>query len=471
MQRKLNTSFIDQYSATFSNKVAEQAFKGIQSITGKDILNVTPSKQVNFFILKILFTNWQEEMKRLESPYFDFKDVEVRKAMVAFMNALSQKISIERKHFQPLVQSAVSDTLLMLADPSGYLEIEFADREHAELTEKAGKTFLKYIKLHKYHFEELVDRFTGSNLDLFMSESLVYFEQADLLEATQNECVVLSEVEKITYAQLFEEEKVEEFEEEIIDEEYTNEPVFAMDDALLEDDDAFERYQKSVAAEEFTEPEDLEEVEEDDEEVDFGSDEAAEEEIEEDEIEEEVEDEPEAQEEEIEEEIEEDAFEDDEEEEDETATWQVITKEPVAPAPLPIIKQEAPKTEEPDQEEEAAKAQEKVHQQLNERLAAPPRTINDRFEEEKVTIADVHQQAKVNNIMDAISVNHRYMFTQELFDGDVEEFRVAIATVETSPSFDAAVEFLVQKYSKVYHWNMNSEEVKELLKVVFRKFR
>jgi hypothetical protein len=30
---------------------------------------------------------------------------------------------------------------------------------------------------------------------------------------------------------------------------------------------------------------------------------------------------------------------------------------------------------------------------------------------------------------------------------------------------------LVQNYAKEYFWDMNSDEVKELLKVIFRRFR
>ncbi len=473
MQRKLNTSFIDQYSATFSEKVANQAFKGNKSITGKDILNVTPSKQVNFFILKILFTHWQEEMKRLESPYFDFKDAEVRKAMVAFMNTLSQKISIEKQHFEPLVKLAVGDTLMMLADPAGYLAIEFSNREHDDLTEKAAKTFLKYIKLHKYHYEQLLDKYTDSDLEILMAEADHYFEEADLLEATQNECVVLSEVEKISFAELFEEEEVEEeiLEEEIpSEEEYSNEPVFALDEELIDDEEEIIAPKKHEEPEPELEESFQEEVEQ--EEHEDIEDEPTAEYAEEDDTDEELEENPEALEDaDLEEDQEQEAVEEEdtyEEEEDETANWQVIVKEPA-----PIVAQEPkPSAPEPENTKEAEEEVEKEQQQLNDRLSAPQRTINDRFEEqERVTLADHHQQAKVNNVMEAISVNNRYMFTQELFDGDKEEFQKAISRIERCDSFDTAVELLVQDYSKVYHWDMNSEEVKELLKVVFRKFR
>jgi hypothetical protein len=97
--------------------------------------------------------------------------------------------------------------------------------------------------------------------------------------------------------------------------------------------------------------------------------------------------------------------------------------------------------------------------------------LNDKFEVGAKTLADLHEEKKIDSIMEAISINHRYMFLQELFDGDNDQFQKAIEKIENSESFDSAVEMLVQDYSKDYFWDMNSEEVKEFLKVVFRYFR
>ena len=63
------------------------------------------------------------------------------------------------------------------------------------------------------------------------------------------------------------------------------------------------------------------------------------------------------------------------------------------------------------------------------------------------------------------------MFTNELFGGNGEDFKEAIGYVEECITFDESVELLVQRYAKPYKWDMNSVEVKELLKVIFRKFR
>ena len=87
-----------------------------------------------------------------------------------------------------------------------------------------------------------------------------------------------------------------------------------------------------------------------------------------------------------------------------------------------------------------------------------------------IVISESHAE-QVDNMMSAISVNHRYMFINELFDGEADIFTEAIGKIEKCSSFDDSVEILVQNYAKDYHWDMNSDEVKELLKIIFRRFR
>ena len=108
-----------------------------------------------------------------------------------------------------------------------------------------------------------------------------------------------------------------------------------------------------------------------------------------------------------------------------------------------------------------------------ERFSEELPTINERFESESrpTSIVELHETEKISEIQKSINVNQRYMFLNDLFGSDVEVYNHALDEVENSESFDNSVEFLVQNYSKKYEWDMNSDEVKELLKVIFRRFR
>ena len=87
-------------------------------------------------------------------------------------------------------------------------------------------------------------------------------------------------------------------------------------------------------------------------------------------------------------------------------------------------------------------------------------------------ISSTHGQKTSNNsLMKAMSVNKQHVFQKKLFKDDSVAFQNSLFELEEYSSFDEAVEFLVQGYAKEFKWNMQSTEVKEFLKVLFRKFR
>ena len=109
--------------------------------------------------------------------------------------------------------------------------------------------------------------------------------------------------------------------------------------------------------------------------------------------------------------------------------------------------------------------------ETDEPVEEPSETINDQFATPKETIAENAQEKKGSSMMELISVNYQFMFVKELFKDDQVSFQNALYELEEYDSFDDAVEFLVQGYAKEFNWDMQSTEVKELLKVLFRKFR
>ena len=106
-----------------------------------------------------------------------------------------------------------------------------------------------------------------------------------------------------------------------------------------------------------------------------------------------------------------------------------------------------------------------------EREITTENSAAEKFEVDQKTLAELQEEQKIESVFEAISINHRYMFLQELFDGNNELFTTALKDIDVCSTFDEAVEALVQNYAKEFYWDMNSDEVKELLKVVYRKFR
>lgn len=358
---KLNQEAKNTYSQSYSAKIVEDFFSKNDSISGQQIISITPVKQVNFFVLKSLFDEWQEEIKKLKSPYFDYKNEEVNQSLKAFINTLSKHIQIEKKHFLPLLERAVSSTLELLYEPGRYFNQELSKSAAADKS-KELKASSKYIKLHRALFEVLVTR----------------LEQTDDLKSAIQEALSATDISR---------DEVEEIES-----------LFSTTLKLSVTDE-------EPKAEDLPMPEPLDEL---------------------DEIE-------------------------------------TLTPEESS------VQEEINEEFEPIDDTEDDIPTHNINQQYKGDI----KTLNQRYEEREKTktVAAALETKSLSNLKNNININQRYMFVNDLFEGDDKDYEIAMDEVEECDSFDSSVELLVQNYSKKYAWDMNSDEVKELLKVIFKRFR
>jgi len=427
MQKKLNEDFIDGYCEKFASKVTADFFKeGKTVITGKEILKVTPSKQVNFFVIKLLFRYWQEETKKLESPFFNYKHDEVRQAMIQFMNVLSQHIEITKEKFETLLNHAVKDTLYLAAMPQAYVEIDLDSRGVEQVTEKSIDGTVKYLKIHKKEIQNFLSDMIGLSFDDVVDELPEEFDDFDTTEAVSIEAELLSPVLEISAEKVFsddpeidddfdEDDLFEPGEEDLVSVRQISRPRRKAPDAREENKGIEVNPNDQAMADE-----------------DFGEKPA-----------------------------------------EKPAPVEEPPQEEI-PKEEPVTKAEEPVAPEPEPEEPVKEVKTPVILEQEDREDDfPEETINQQFEKEEETLAEHHEKAPAegNSIMELISVNHRYMFIKELFRNDKNEFENALYELQEYDNFDDSVEFLVQGYAKHNEWDMQSDEVKEFLKVLFRRFR
>ena len=393
MQRKLNEDFIDSYCGKFAVKVSSNFFKdGNKVITGRQILNVTPSKQVNFFVIKLLFRYWQEETKKLESPFFNYKHKEVRQAILQFMNVLSRHIEIERERFELLLNHAIKDTIYLAAMPQAYIEIDLDSRGVDQIHDKAIEGTIKYLKIHKKEIFNFLSDMKGLSIDHVIDELPDEFDDFDITEAVEELCELLTPILEISMEKIFSED-------------------LDIDD--FDEDDLFEHGEEDlvgVALRPGRTP--LESADK------------------------------------------ESSVEDD----------MIIEENPIdRPSSGGGRKKKGPPKQLSSQQK---------HTEEDTREDAQKETTGPKPEKEGQSLVEHHDpQTKFNSIMKLISLNHRYMFIRELFQNDKSNFEQALEELEEYNSFDESVEFLVQTYAKHNEWDMQSDEVKEFLKVLFRRFR
>ncbi len=387
MEKRIDARFLLDYSENFANAVVSN-IADEENVTGKGILTLTPSKQVNFFILKLLYGQWQNEIKKLESPYFDYQHEEVRQALNTFMNVLSQHIEVNKDDLKPLISEAVTLTVHWLVFPGQVLNDEVEERG---IRQVAGiKTLAKYFRIYQEDLTYLLKEKEEAKISEFMDEWTRLMDQKSTTSTIGKELELLSQVSSISEEALFEEElKADANELEAEDTEAEADLEEAPADMVPDQEEDTEETEDL--------PEEQPEVEAKDEETDDSH---------------------------------------------------------------TIIQ------EEPDEEESTD-----PDDSVNQKYAKSQETLHDQYKEDQISVAAKHQQKKISSILEAVSVNQEYMFTSELFGGDKETFLEAVEKIESCNSFDETVEMLVSNYAGEYSWNMNGMEVKELLKVVFRRFR
>jgi hypothetical protein len=174
---KLKEIALDNYSKAYTRKVVTEFFSAHELMQGKQILTFTEISQVNMFVLQHLFTTWQEETAKLQSPYFDYQAYEVKEALQQFMNTVSKHIAIRREHFEPLVSYAVKSTLTLLLSPEEFF---------AQLIRKEGFTIniaqlrevAKYIQINKTLFTSFLNRLSSvSDRELPLNQALSVLEE------------------------------------------------------------------------------------------------------------------------------------------------------------------------------------------------------------------------------------------------------------------------------------------------------
>ena len=164
MTAQINGNYLEKYAISYAELVCDQFFSSRQFITGQEIIQLTPSTQVNFFIIKRLFELWQEELAKLKSsPYFDYRDIAVHEALTQFMNVLSRRIKVERIHLAGILQDAVQDAIRVATDPLNFFQNELAKAPAGKINEYL-KENKKYFKWNEMLVIGLIDK-AGIGLD------------------------------------------------------------------------------------------------------------------------------------------------------------------------------------------------------------------------------------------------------------------------------------------------------------------
>ncbi|NHE58896.1 hypothetical protein [Cyclobacterium plantarum] len=89
-----------------------------------------------------------------------------------------------------------------------------------------------------------------------------------------------------------------------------------------------------------------------------------------------------------------------------------------------------------------------------------------KFEAEEYT----YMKGSIGHLREGMGINQRIMFTKRLFQGNQDLLDQTMDELNAADSFFDAVNLLNQSFVHTLNWDVQSEEVQELLQLVFRKF-
>lgn len=177
-EKALNIAYIDQYSAATAKRLCDVYFKTTSRILGKDIMSLCPVKQVNLLVLKHILVSWQREAARLRSNYFDYTHADVTAALREFMDTLSNYISVERDHFEPLVAKAIKETLILAVAPAKYYDCAVDQLSSPKVIVHELKATAKFYSLHQPIVLKVIqDLNTDRETEVYGGELKVKFYQ------------------------------------------------------------------------------------------------------------------------------------------------------------------------------------------------------------------------------------------------------------------------------------------------------
>lgn len=429
MANKWNTTDIEKISTAFTQKNLEKCFQENDIISGEEIVSATAFPQINYFVLREIFSRWEEETGRLKSPYFDFDAPEVQKSFSDFRNTLSRYILVKKDDFAGLLETAVRKTLELYIRPEAFFVADFRSLPDFKLTRpwlhKNQVFFKSYDWLIRDLGKVVEGDFIYANQALEEVKRLLTGKTEDLtaeIDRIAREAGIEAETPKATAPEKEPENDNLSFFERLV-----ANPPKPTSEFREPEVSPFERIAHKVKAEAVrVEVSSVAEVSPAKEAVPVTEPAPA------------------------------------------RVTVPVAEEVVVAPAVIPAepVRTVDPVRTEVVQTRVVIKEETKS---VFEGLNIP--TLNDRLStQEGNSLADLHQRSRIESLKGSMTLNQRFSFLNSLFGGDLGSFEEALSQVEQCGSFDQARDVLETRYSSKYNWNLRDDDAQEFIGLVKRRF-
>jgi hypothetical protein len=108
---------------------------------------------------------------------------------------------------------------------------------------------------------------------------------------------------------------------------------------------------------------------------------------------------------------------------------------------------------------------------LNESFNSKKKTLLDTLgNDKKEALIDLHIKKPVDGIRKSITINQRFMFEKDLFNGDKNEFDMVVNYLDNCSTHQEAMDFINENYKKKKNWDSEKTEVIEFYSVINKRF-
>ncbi|MFT5878650.1 MAG: hypothetical protein ACI8SA_002520, partial [Dokdonia sp.] len=96
--------------------------------------------------------------------------------------------------------------------------------------------------------------------------------------------------------------------------------------------------------------------------------------------------------------------------------------------------------------------------------------INDSMALSETSLADKLRSKSIKKLADSIALNERFLFSNELFNGNMEAFKRALNELDHIASKEDAKRYIALQLQVENNWKMESDTVQSFITLVERRF-
>jgi hypothetical protein len=112
----------------------------------------------------------------------------------------------------------------------------------------------------------------------------------------------------------------------------------------------------------------------------------------------------------------------------------------------------------------------KIHQEINQIIHGEQRSLNDQLKQQTTEVAHLLQDTPIKDLRKAIGINDKFVFLNELFNGDEAMYERSIKTINNFHVLQEAEYWMNRELKLRLGWNDTKEAVQHFYQLVRRRF-